>query len=110
MSKRDNHLLIEDMLEAAVKIKQYTLQMNFDDFFKDEKTKDAVVRNFEIIGEAANRVTIDFQTGVQEIDWVKLAGFRNRLIHEYFGVDYGIVWNIVENELEQLIERLKSLV
>ncbi|WP_202927948.1 HepT-like ribonuclease domain-containing protein [Cyclobacterium roseum] len=69
MSKRDVNLLLEDMLESAKKIKRYTADLSFEDFLKDEKTIDAVVRNFEIIGEAANRIDPDFRTnnsGIQE--------------------------------------------
>jgi uncharacterized protein with HEPN domain len=60
MSDRDNSFLVEDMLEAAQKIQSYTRGFSFEDFLKDERTMDAVVRNFEIIGEAASRVTPDF--------------------------------------------------
>lgn len=87
MSKRDNDLLLEDMLEAAEKIKKYTLGFDFSSFSKEDKTIDAVVRNFEIIGEAANRVDPDFKRESREIEWGKITGFRNRLIREYFGVD-----------------------
>ena len=110
MSKRDQILLLEDMLDSALKIKRYSNDLDFDSFLEDEKTVDAVVRNFEIIGEAANRIDPDFKTKNPEIEWKRIRGFRNRIIHDYFGIDYEIVWTIVENYLNELIERLEVLI
>lgn len=85
MSKRDNLLLIEDMLDSCRKIKAYTSNLSFQEFSIDDKSIDAVTRNFEIIGEAAGRIDIDFQTEHDYIPWRILKDYRNRLIHEYFG-------------------------
>ena len=109
MSKRDRTLLIEDMLDSALKIRRYTSELNFNSFLEDEKTVDAVVRNFEIIGEAANRIDPDFRTRNPEIEWNRLRGFRNRIVHDYFGIDYEIVWTIIEDDLNNLIGRLEGL-
>lgn len=102
MSERDTILLLEDMLEAVVKIQNYTLGMSFQGFLDDEKTIDATIRNFEVIGEAANRVDQDFKSEHPEIEWRRLRGFRNRIIHDYFGIDYEIVWSIIKSDLEEL--------
>ena len=110
MSKRDTLLLLEDMLESAIKVKRYTANMTFDSFTNDEKTIDAVVRNFEIIGEAANRIDPDFQTKNPELEWKRIRGFRNRIVHDYFGIDYEIVWEIIENNLNELIGWLEVLI
>lgn len=110
MSERDIILLLEDILESALKISKYTKDLAYDTFLKDDKTIDAVIRNFEIIGEAANRIEPDFKLKNPEIEWKHLRGFRNRIVHDYFGVDYEIVWSIIENDLEELIERLRLLV
>ena len=110
MSKRDKILLLEDMLQSAIKIKRYTDKLDYDTFVEDDKTIDAVVRNFEIIGEAANRIDPDFRTQNPEIEWKRIRGFRNRIIHEYFGIDYEIVWTIVESYLDELIDWLKTLI
>lgn len=110
MSKRDHLLLLEDMLESALKIKRYTTNLDFDSFLNDDKTIDAVVRNFEIIGEAANRLDPDFRTRNTEIEWNRIQGFRNRIVHDYFGIDYEIVWTIIENDIENLIEQLESAI
>ncbi len=110
MSNRDLNLLLEDMLESALKIKRYSANLNYELFINDDKTIDAIVRNFEIIGEAANRLPPDFRIVNTEIEWNRIRGFRNRIIHNYFGIDYEIVWTIVENDIEELIDQLKILV
>ena len=75
----------------------------------DDKTIDATVRNFEIIGEAANKLDDEFKIQYDEIDWQRIRGFRNRIVHNYFGIDYQIVWTIIENDLDSLIEQLDEL-
>jgi uncharacterized protein with HEPN domain len=109
MSKRDNDLLLEDMLEAAIKIKKYCSGLDYNDFISDDKTIDAVIRNFEVIGEASNRINPDFKILNPEIEWSKLNGFRNRLIHEYFGVDHEIVWEVIQEDIKPLIDFLSGL-
>lgn len=110
MSKRDHILLLEDMLDSALKIKKYTELLDFEGFVKDDKTIDAVVRNLEIIGEAANRIDLDFRAMNPEIEWNRIRGLRNRIVHDYFGIDYEIVWSIIQNDLENLIDRMKDLI
>lgn len=102
MSKRETLLLLEDIQEAAQKIISYTSGMSFDNFIKDDKTIDAVVRNFEIIGEAANRVPEEFKLNHPEIEWRRIIAFRNRIVHEYFGIDYEMVWKIKEENIPLL--------
>ena len=85
MSKRSSDLLLLDMKEAAEKILKYTKGLSFEDFLADDKTIDAVVRNFEIIGEAYLRIDEDFRFEHPQIEWKKLRGFRNRIVHDYFG-------------------------
>ena len=109
MSKRQPHLLIEDIIESCNKILDYTKGLSFDDFTKDSKTIDAVIRNFEIIGEAANRLPENFKDEHQDIDWHKIRGFRNRIVHDYMGIDYSIVWEIKDNFLIKLIAELQQI-
>jgi uncharacterized protein with HEPN domain len=71
---------------------------------------DAVVRNFEIIGEAANRLNDDFRISNPQIAWDRMRGFRNRIVHDYFGIDYKIVWDIIENDLNTLIEQIEGFI
>ena len=104
MSNREIQLLLEDIFDACQKIISYTAGMSFDDFIKDDKTIDAVVRNFEIIGEAANRVPQDFRSDHPEIEWRRIIAFRNRIIHEYFGINYEILWKIKEENISELTE------
>lgn len=106
MSKRKPALLIADMLNSIGKIMTYTKNLSFGDFMKDQKTVDAVERNFEIIGEAANQLPADFQKEYSHIEWHHVISFRNRLIHGYFGVDYRILWFILENDLPNLENQL----
>ena len=109
MSKREPKLLIGDIVESAHKILDYTSGLTFDDFKRDSKTVDAVIRNFEIIGEAANRLPEAFKDNFPDIDWHRIRGFRNRIVHDYFGIDYSIVWTIKESFLPVMIDQLKPL-
>ena len=73
--------------------------MNHDAFVEDEKTVDSVVRNMEIIGEAANRLPQNFKTQHAEIEWPKIIGLRHRIVHDYFNIDVDIVWQIIQEDL-----------
>src|ERR1035437_3261573 len=110
MSKRDTILLLEDMLQSAKRIKRYTENLDLNSFMLDDKTIDAVVRNFEVIGEAANRIDPDFRDRNPEIEWKRIRGFRNRIVHDYFGIDYEIVWSIIESYLDELIDWLETII
>lgn len=109
MSKRIPTLLIADILESCHKILQYTEGLTYDDFLKDSRTIDAVIRNFEIIGEAANRLPEEFKEKYPSIDWHRIRGFRNRIVHDYMGIDFGIVWKIKNTYLTSLIDSLKKI-
>jgi uncharacterized protein with HEPN domain len=102
-------LLLEDILESAKKIKKFTKGMSFEKFIQDEKTIDAVIRNFEIIGEASNRLPDEFKSKYDNIDWMRIKGFRNRIVHDYFGIDHSIVWKIIESFLPRLIREINIL-
>jgi uncharacterized protein with HEPN domain len=102
MSKRDPKLLLSDNLGSIEKIKSYTEGHTFDTFIEDAKTLDAVIRNFEIIGEAANRLPQDFKDSHEAINWFRIRGFRNRIVHDYMGIDFQIVWTIIDKDLDKL--------
>ena len=72
----------------------------------DDRTIDAIIRNFEIIGEAANRLPQDIKDQFATVDWFMLRGFRNRIVHDYMGINYKIVWNIKENYLPLLMDEI----
>jgi uncharacterized protein with HEPN domain len=95
-SKRVTELLLEDISEAGRKIIRYTENMSSQEVTSDEKTVDAVIRNFQVIGEAANQINAGFRTRSPEIDWRRTRGSRNRIVHAYFGVDHEIVWSIIQ--------------
>jgi len=109
MSKRNQKLLVGDILDSAAKILNYTEGLTFEGFVRDSKTVDAVIRNFEIIGEAANRLPEEFKDAYPDIDWHRIRGFRNRIVHDYFGIDYSIVWLIKESFLPKMIDQLRPL-
>lgn len=109
MSKRSDSLLIIDILHAANKITTYCQELDFDGFMIKEMVKDAVIRNFEIIGEAAKNISLETKGLHPEVEWKLMANFRNRLIHEYFGIDYELVWDIIRRDLPKLIAELSAL-
>ena len=109
MSKRAPQLLLEDIIASANKILSYTNGLTYEQFLEDEKTVDAVIRNFEIIGEAANRLPEEIKEQFPDIDWHRIRGFRNRIVHDYMGIDYKIVWLIKEGFLLKLNEDIKAI-
>ncbi len=109
MSKRNTDLLLSDISESAEKILEYTNGMTFEQFEADDKTVDAVVRNFEIIGEAANLLDDALKDTHPDINWASIRGFRNRIVHHYFGIDCSIVWQIKETFLPELLVKIKQL-
>jgi uncharacterized protein with HEPN domain len=108
-SKRDELLFISDILESANAIEGYVAGMSFDDFVKDRKTVSATVREFEIIGEAVANISDETKNQCPDILWRQLKAFRNKLIHEYFGVDTRIIWDVATNELTALRESMQKL-
>jgi uncharacterized protein with HEPN domain len=102
MSERTDELLINDIFDSINAIINYTSDINEDDFLIDRKTQDAVSRNFSIIGEAASRLSESFKQSHTSVNWREIKDFRNKLIHDYFGVNPDIVWNIIQNDLPVL--------
>jgi uncharacterized protein with HEPN domain len=109
MSRRSNLLLLQDIAAAGAKILSYTEGYNVNDFLGDDKTADAVIRNFEIIGEAANRLTDDFKDQHPQVDWHKIRGFRNRIVHDYIDIDYEIVWQLRTDNVPVLLEEVAKI-
>ena len=99
---RDPRLHLDDILDAIGQIQEYTASLDYGMFAQDRKTQDAVVRNLEIIGEAARRLPESIRGGAPDIEWRKIVGLRNILTHEYFGVSLPVVWDVVENRLGPL--------
>lgn len=106
-----NYLLyLDDILEAIVKIRDYIAGMDYTAFTEDTKTQDAVVRNLEIIGEAAGHLPELVRTATPEIEWRKIVSLRNILAHEYFGVSLPVVWDVVKNKLDSLQAACEKLI
>jgi len=83
---------------------------SFEDFYSDEEKKRAIVRSLEIIGEATKNIPIDFKLKWTSVEWKQMSGMRDRLIHDYFGVDYYIVWDVVRNKIPGLKESIESII
>ena len=84
--------------------------MSFEMFQNDDKTIDAVIRNFEIIGEAANRIPDELKEKFNNVNWHRIRGFRNRIVHDYMGVDLEIIWEITEKNLEEFQEQIEEII
>ncbi|KXS43390.1 DUF86 domain-containing protein [Methanolobus zinderi] len=104
---RDYLVFFEDMLIAINKIKRYSANLSFEEFSKDEMRIDAVVRNLEIVGEAAGNIPSDIREKYPSVQWKKIVGLRNILIHEYFGIDMDILWGIIQNNLDELKDNIE---
>lgn len=107
-SRRADRLLVEDMLESMGRIAGYVAGMGKDEFLSDRKTIDAVVRNLEVVGEAASRLSDSARSERGDIEWPLVVGLRNRIVHEYFGIDAEIVWEIVVRDLPILTGALTA--
>jgi len=106
---RDSRVYLEDILEATRKITSYTANLSKAAFLEDEKTFDAVVRNLEVIGEAVKKLPEDLRAQHPSLEWKKMAGLRDILIHEYFGLDADIVWDIVKNKVPTLNQAVRAM-
>jgi len=109
VSPKNWRLRIEDITEALDRIFQYVQGLDYNSWLKDQKTIDAVIRNLEIIGEAAANVPQEIQDQYANIPWYQMKGMRNILIHEYFGVDNEVIWKTIQNDLPKLKTTINNL-
>lgn len=109
MPKRRPKLYLEDIKDSIKKIEEYTKDLNFDEFIKDEKTIDAVVRNLTIIGEAARNIPEEIKSKNPDIAWNEAIGMRNKVTHEYFGIDEDILWKTIKEDLPIFKKQISKL-
>lgn len=102
-------LRVEDILVRIQRIQKYLADLNYEEFSNDQKTIDAVVRNLEIIGEAANRIPKEITEKFNSINWEGIIGLRNIIAHQYFDVDLRIIWRIANDQIPELKEQLQKI-
>ena len=110
MKRNNTALFLEDIKISFEKIFKYTDNLSYDEFINDDKTKDAVERNFEIIGEATKKLPSDIKDKYPNIPFRQIAGMRDKIIHDYFGVDYSILWQTIQNRLPEFYENIKQVI
>ncbi|MBF0252388.1 MAG: DUF86 domain-containing protein [Candidatus Omnitrophica bacterium] len=108
VKNRNYELYLDEIKEAVDSILLYNDGLTIDDFINDKKTRDATIRNFEIIGEAANQLPDNIRKNYPDIPWRDLTDFRNVIIHEYFGINYRILWDIISNEIPLLKQKIEQ--
>ena len=102
-------MYLEDIQTAINRIEEYILGLSFIDFKRDYKTVDAVIRNFEIIGEAAKNIPQKIKEKYPFVPWSEMYLLRNKVSHEYFGIDYEIIWDIAKNYLPENKEQIAEI-
>lgn len=106
---RNSRAFIEEIVESISKIERYTEGLNFEKFQNNEMVIDAILRNLEVIGEAARRIPDEVRNKHKDIPWKRMIGLRNIVIHEYFGVDLSIIWKIATENLPQTKSLISGL-
>ncbi|HEY5220866.1 MAG TPA: DUF86 domain-containing protein [Candidatus Paceibacterota bacterium] len=109
MSERGAKLYLADIENALAKIEQYTSGLSFEQFAANQLVIDAVVRNFEIVGEAVRNIPSEVTATHPDIPWEKMIGMRNKVIHEYFGVDEEILWKTIQEDLPMFREQIAKI-
>ena len=107
--KKNPKILLEHIIDSILSIEEYTEKISKNDFKNDAKTQDAVIRKLEIIGEAVKNLPASFKNKNPEIPWKKIAGTRDVLIHEYFGVDVNMIWIVIKEDIPKLKKQIEKI-
>lgn len=108
-SKRDVRVYIDDILEAIKKTENYSKKISFEEFSRNEQLVDAIIRNCEIIGEAVKNISQEIKEKHADIPWRKMTGMRDKLIHQYFGVNKKIIWKTIKEDLPKVKPEIKKI-
>ncbi|MFH1096432.1 MAG: DUF86 domain-containing protein [Candidatus Desantisbacteria bacterium] len=106
---KDYLVYLRHIMDAICRIEEYIEGINYRDFIKSNLVQAGVIREIEIIGEATKRLSDGFKEGYSDIPWKKMAGMRDKLIHDYMGVDMDAVWDTIERDIPQLREKIKGV-
>ncbi|MEM1586629.1 MAG: DUF86 domain-containing protein [Candidatus Bathyarchaeia archaeon] len=109
MRKRDYRDYLQDILDSIKDIEDFTRNMDFEDFARDRKTINAVIRSIEVIGEAVKHIPKLIRDKYPSIPWRKMAGMRDKLIHEYFGIDIKILWKTIKKDIPPLKPLIQNI-
>lgn len=107
--KRNELLYVDDILDSIMAIESFVSGLSYEDFLYDRKTFSASIRELEVIGEAVNNISEETKRGYPEVLWQEIKSFRNKIVHEYFGIDARIVWDVVTNELPVLKQQVAMI-
>lgn len=106
---RDYKTYLDDIGEAIGKISRYTAGLTIETLADDEKTLDAVIRNLQVVGEAVKNLPDEIRQQYPNMEWKKIAGLRDILIHRYFGIDLEIIWDVIQNKLPTLAVQVRQI-
>ena len=107
--KRDFILFVEDILEGIKNIEDFSKELSEREFMKDKLRQSAIVRQIEIIGKAVKNIPEEFRKKYLEVEWKKIAGTRDVIIHAYFGIDLDLMWKVIEEDIPELKKQIEKI-
>ncbi|MCP5099288.1 MAG: DUF86 domain-containing protein [Chloroflexi bacterium] len=106
---RDYHFFLQDILTSCEKVMVYTDNLSREQFFENDLVYDATLRNIEIIGEASKQIPTQVRNNYPQVEWRKISGMRDIVVHVYFGIDHNIVWDVISNKIPELLPQIKQI-